>query len=161
MEWYHLRPFKSQDDLYILLQDNKSDYNVYLEKHRTGHSRKLPLTSTERFVQAEGRAGGIEDLELLAEPRQKLKVTPAYGKGQVQRQNSKLFAVRQSPQSNAIKMKGTPAGYQKGGDSRSWHFYLMFIWCCKQQRVVRLTIIKPYLASMFIKLSFVLLVDVI
>lgn len=70
-------------------------------------------------------------------------------------------AVRQSPQSNAIKMKGTPTGHQKGGDSRSWHFYLMFIWCCKQQRVARLTIIKPYLASMFIKLSFVLLVDVI
>jgi hypothetical protein len=40
-------------------------------------------------------------------------------------------------------------------------FDLIFIWCCKQWGVTRLRIIKPCLASIFIKLSFALLVDLI
>lgn len=40
-------------------------------------------------------------------------------------------------------------------------FQVIFIWCCKQWGVARLGIIKDCLASVFIKFSFALLVDMI
>lgn len=90
-----------------------------------GHSVKLPLTSTERCVQAEGSEGAWRIWSYLQNRgRQKLKVTPGYGKAQLQQRSSKLSAARQFPQSNAIKMKGTPMENQKGGDSGSWHLPL-------------------------------------
>lgn len=40
-------------------------------------------------------------------------------------------------------------------------FQVIFIWCCKQWGVARLRIIKACLASIFIKFSFALLVEMI